>query len=125
MEIMKRLPMELRYYIIPYAYNIQNKELLMDIKTYLNDFSIVESFYFFDYNDHILLYDILLYLTNINNLNILTRYCVNININFKKILNTQLIHQYNKPRLLKIIWGLLTRTERTEFINIFILEEED
>jgi len=125
MEIMKRLPMELRYYIIPYAYNIQNKELLMDIKTYLNDFSIVESFYFFDYNDHILLYDILLYLTNINNLNILTRYCVNININFKKILNTQLIHQYNKPRLLKIIWGLLTRTERTEFINIFILEKEN
>ena len=125
MEIMKRLPMELRYYIIPYAYNIQNKELLMDIKTNLNDFSLVESFYFFDYNDHILLYDILLYLTNINKLNILNRYCVNVHINFKKTLNTQIIHQYNKPRLLKIIWGLLTRTERTEFINTFILEEDN
>ena len=125
MEIMKRLPMELRYYIIPYAYNIQNKELLMDIKTNLNEFSLVESFYFFDYNDHILLYDILLYLTNINKLNILNRYCVNVNINFKKTLNTQIIHQYNKPRLLKIIWGLLTITERTEFINTFILEEDN
>lgn len=123
MEIMKRLPMELRYYTIPYAYNTQKKELLMDIKSYLNDFSIVETFYIFDYNDHILFYDILLYLTSINKLDILTRYCVNNTIKFKRELDTEIIHNYNKNRLMKIIWGLLTRTERTEFINTFILEE--
>lgn len=120
---MKRLPMELRYYTIPYAYNTQKKELLMDIKSYLNDFSIVENFYIFDYNDHILFYDILLYLTSINKLDILTLYCVDNTINIKRELHTEMIHNYNKKRLMKIIWGLLKIRERTEFINTFILEE--
>ena len=53
------LPLELRLWcIIPYTYQLQNKELLRDIRTYHTDKNILDNVYGTQYNNNILLNDL-------------------------------------------------------------------
>ena len=45
-----RLPHEIiDNHIMPYAYNLQPKELLLDIRTFVSDFSLISSVYHTQY----------------------------------------------------------------------------
>jgi hypothetical protein len=95
-------------HIMPYTYNVQNKELLYDIKNFVEDLNLIENCYLFDYN-YIMLYRDLVgfYEYKFNN-----RYCDFINEINKKYI-----------KAVRIIWGILTPKLRTEFINKYILED--
>jgi len=123
-------------HIIPYTYQLQPKRLLSDIRSFVNDYALVESIYMTQFNAHILLHDLLRF-CHINlypsygmeNLfdSILRRnylisgkseeYLINIvRLNFHRNVEPQ------PERKIKFIWGLLTRQERTEFINRYLLD---
>lgn len=144
-----RLPLELRLWcIIPYTYNLQNKELLRDIRTYHTDKNILDNVYSTLYNKNILLHDLkqfclLTYVpfyisvTNpkeVNNIPIddlplcftlWRRYYGN-----KKLDNIEILQKMAPflttyittiSRKVHFIFGLLTVEERTQFIERYIL----
>jgi hypothetical protein len=145
--IVKYLPMELRLFcIIPYTYSLQNRELTCDIRTYKNDTELLDVVYNTRYNDTILLRDlknfcqiddiytdpICLYVVDeadIRSLplcfSIWKRYCLNYNLINSELYN-KIIHFDNTDTSIRrknmFIWGLFTPTERTIFINAYILE---
>jgi len=123
-------------HIIPYTYQAQPRRLLYDIRSFVNDYALVESIYMTQFNSHILLHDLLTF-CHINlypsygmaNLfdSILRRhylisgkseeYLINIvRLNFHRNVEVR------TERKIKFIWGLLTRQERTEFINRYLLD---
>jgi hypothetical protein len=85
-------------HIIPYTYQIQPRELLIDIISFQKDFDLIDTLYAFDYNYQILLNDLLFYF---NDKKFKTKTCIKTKIKTK----------------IKFIWGLLTVYERTRFIN--------
>jgi hypothetical protein len=85
-------------HIIPYTYQIQPRELLIDIISFQKDFDLIDTLYAFDYNYQILLNDLLFYF---NDKKFKTKTCLKTKIKTK----------------IKFIWGLLTVYERTRFIN--------
>lgn len=122
-------------HILPYTYQIKPKDLLLDIKTFQEDFEIIKNIYAYSYNYSILLYD-LLWFCNSN-----VFIYQHISKKFKKILMRHyVLSNYTNNRLnffayenfhgtkkhakimqmTKFLWGLLTRFERTRFINIHI-----
>jgi len=128
----KVLPIDIINYIIPYTYNIQKKELLIDIKNYNNTKTKLYNTYYNYYivelgeeepeDKNWIINDLFRYLNNYQVLetkyskytyDIFTRntYIVNIEKymeNFeKKTVNTQI----------NIIWGLFTIEERNLFCN--------
>ena len=151
-----RLPLDLRLWcIIPYTYQLQNKELLRDIRTYQTDLNLLDNTYGVQYTDSILLYDLmrfcefqlihsyntLLVYEEINNIDInelpncfeiwkrhySTKYNNNIDL-YKQLVG--FITRYSSQtemravvsRKIKFIFGLLTVEERTEFIEMYILD---
>ena len=55
--LLKLLPSDIIInHIIPYTYQIQPSELLLDIVSFQKDFDLIDNFYAFDYNYHILLH---------------------------------------------------------------------
>jgi hypothetical protein len=81
-------------HIIPYTYQTQTKNLLLDIISFKKDFDIIKNIYTFDYNFNILLQDLLLFYEDELDL-------------FLSISNLT-----NKK-----LWGLLSISQRTHFIN--------
>ena len=135
-ELLKLLPTDIMInHIIPYTYSIQPKILLFDIRSFYQDLSLVEIVYFIDYNNYMLLNDLIIFsnsnigrdLCTLGQYNILLR---NITLQYKPqeyldyyILNV--FHNYSKKNAnskIKMIWGLLTPIERTRFINKYVLE---
>ena len=129
-----RLPHEIiDNHIMPYAYNLQPKELLLDIRTFVSDFSLISSVYHTQYNDLVLLNDLESLVDYIdentitNSLQssiVLSRLCENRNqitskISFLKQKNV------NTARKTRLLWGLFTPRERTLFFNRFIIEDLD
>jgi hypothetical protein len=109
-RFISNLPIELVNHIITYTYNIQSKDLLLDIRSYIIDYSILENYYNVEYNGCILLYDLFLFcnkgkfpLTN----------------KFKNSINN---HSFDNK--IRFLWGLLTPLERTRFINEYIIDDE-
>lgn len=109
--------------ILPYTYLPQPKELLADIRSFVVDYRIVSNVYSFDFNDEILMTD----LVNFCMVQYFTSQ------QYKLISNMPAIDMYlqteyysnsnveNKTRISRLIWGLLTIEERTRFINQYIL----
>lgn len=139
-KLIDRLPFDVIVnHILPYTYNPQPKNLLLDIRSYVNDYAFVESFYMTQYNEFVLLHDLKKYCGAY-----LPPYCGMYN-NFYSILrrhlgiknqseaalinmvmnNFQRNLEINTERKVKFVWGLLTPTERTDFINNFILMDDD
>jgi hypothetical protein len=138
-KLMQKLPLEIIVNnIAPYIYLKQDKYLLNDIRSYYNETRFLENLYYSEFNDSILLYDLL-------------RFCnrgqvhsADINDTFETILrrNSILLKKdkefltsyrlrnfvnsmgHNPRRKIKFLWGLLTPIERNVFINrvLFNLE---
>jgi len=131
LEYNKRIPLAVIHkHIIPYTYTPQPKQLLRDIRSNVNDYTLVESLYFTLYNEDILLTDLLAYhkspvrLVAIIMRHILYKYCDSADV-YKMILNTYHT-RYNTSiiRNIRCIWGLMTPEERTDFINTHVLCDE-
>lgn len=109
--------------ILPYTYLPQPRELLADIRSFVVDYRIVSNVYSFDFNDEILMTD----LVNFCMVQYFTSQ------QYKLISNMPAIDMYlqteyysnsnveNRTRISRLIWGLLTIEERTRFINHYIL----
>jgi hypothetical protein len=147
-EKIHRLPLELRLWcIIPYTYQLQNKELLRDIRTYRTDMNILDNIYGVQYTDSILLYDLkrfcqfplihtvrnILVEEEINNIDINNlpkcfkiwkrhySYQYSNNMDLYAQLFRFLTRQITISRKINFIFGLLTVLERTQFIEMYIL----
>ena len=145
-----RLPLELRLWcIIPYTYQLQNKELLRDIRTYRTDKNILDNVYGTQYNNNILLHDlkqfcllteIPLYIVldnpdEVNNISIedlplcftiWSRYSVNQQLDNVELMNEMIPFITSRidsslSRKIHFIFGLLTVEERNHFIERYIL----
>ena len=147
----QNLPLELRLWcIIPYTYQLQNKELLRDIRTYHTDKNILDNVYGTQYNNNILLHDlkqfcllteIPLYIVlynpdEVNNVSIedlplcftiWSRYYANQQLDNVKLMNEMI--PFITSRIdsslyskIQFIFGLLTVEERTQFIERYILD---
>jgi len=123
-------------HIIPYTYQVQPRRLLYDIRSFVNDYSFVESIYMTQFNAHILLNDLLRFcyinvspsygIENIFEKVLRRHYCISgkseecliniVRLNFHRNVKVQ------TERKIKFIWGLLTRQERTQFINKYLLD---
>lgn len=120
-----RLPREIiDNHIMPYAYNLQPKELLLDIRTFVSDFSLISSVYHTQYNDLVLLNDLESITNSLQSSIMFSRLYGNRNqitskISFFKQKNV------NTVRKTRLLWGLFTPRERTLFFNQFILEDLD
>jgi hypothetical protein len=148
-----RLPLELRLWcIIPYTYQLQNKKLLRDIRTYRTDKNILDNVYGTRYNNYILLHDLKqycqipqlpLYIVHdnqdeINNIpiddlpdcfRIWKRYYANQQLDNIELMNKMMLFLTTRinsstSRKIHFIFGLLTVEERTQFIENFILDEQ-
>lgn len=136
MELISKLPTDIVNRIIPYTYNIQNKELLEDIIHYNNSLTkIIKIYkksiwcplpqYFYNKTNTPyrtgLLFDLCTYTylngqMYIGNINIWSR---SITFNkFKDYKNQNHFDCTYKMRKIKIIWGLMTIQERENFIKI-------
>ena len=147
----QNLPFELRLWcIIPYTYQLQNKELLRDIRTYHTDKNILDNVYGTQYNNNILLHDlkqfcllteIPLYIVldnpdEVNNISIedlplcftiWSRYYANQQLDNVKLMNEMIPFITSRidsslSRKIQFIFGLLTVEERTQFIERYILD---
>ena len=147
----QNLPLELRLWcIIPYTYQLQNKELLRDIRTYHTDKNILDNVYGTQYNNNILLHDlkqfcllteIPLYIVldnpdEVNNISIedlplcftiWSRYYANQQLDNVKLMNEMIPFITSRidsslSRKIQFIFGLLTVEERTQFIERYILD---
>ena len=139
-KLIDRLPFDVIVnHILPYTYNPQPKNLLLDIRSYVNDYALVESVYITQYNEFVLLHDLKKYCgaylnpyfgMNNNFYSILRRHVNIIYQSEETLINTvrnnfQRNLEINTERKVKFVWGLLTPTERTDFINNFIIMDDD
>jgi len=124
--------------IVPYTYQLQNKKHLIDVRSFYADYEVLKCFQHYDYNDTIVLNDIIRYC----NSNIAPIY--DIEIKYEQILRRNLFYKNktkneirehifndfhnhlleNTERKILFFWGLLTPSERSEFINDYYLLDE-
>jgi len=123
-------------HILPYTYKLQPIKFLNDIRSFVTDYSLIESIYMTQFNEIILLHDLLRFLyinispsygiENIFDTVLRRHFCLK-NKNEEFLINIVIIcfHRnidINIERKIKIIWGLLRPNERTQFINKYIIE---
>ena len=110
-NIIKKLPIELVNIIIPYTYNVQDKQLLLDIKSFSKDIELIKSVYYTQYNEHVLLFDLLqflyLYKNEIKNTykHLTKLHVSNLYYKYNKI--------HNKSRIINLIISFLSPLHRT------------
>jgi hypothetical protein len=126
-------------HILPYTYSPQPQKLLADIRSYVHDYGCIDNMYLYDYNYAILLNDLLMYCNNkkrpIYEMDLMFSLILFRHFKLSKYNSADLqyfvyFHFYkNTPnaesRKIKFLWGLLTPQERTEFINTYILLEDE
>jgi hypothetical protein len=141
---MKYLPYYLVHRcIIPYTYELQPKQLMLDVRSFSTDFSILDNVYACNYTSSIMFNDIVHYC------DVIHRRTDNVDVNYRMpkcmqilrrfislqskddtyIQNLAICNQVNRSpknytRHSRFIWGLLTPSERTEFINEYVLDDE-
>ena len=134
-NLIRRLPNDIIInHKIPYTYSIQPKAFLFDIRSYHSDLSIVENVYFIDYNNYMLLNDLIIFcnsnigreMCRIGQYTIMQRsfmlWSKSQEFIDKYILDKLHTNRKNKPSSkVKFLWGLLTPLERTRFINKYVL----
>lgn len=118
-------------HVIPYTYLPQSKILLHNIRNYKQDMNLIEDIYFTQYNEFILLVDLLgfyNYYMNTKNINERLQALLKRHIMLKNkdvIELNQIMISCIKPsmrkRSVKLIWGLMMPDERNIFINDYIL----
>jgi hypothetical protein len=126
-------------HIIPYTYSPQPNKLLCDIRSYVHDYGYIDNMYLYDYNYAILLNDLLMYCNNRKQpiYEMESRFALILFRNFKLSKYNSAELQYfvyfrfykNTPNAeqqkIKFLWGLMNQSERTDFINTYILLDEE
>ena len=133
-SLVQKLPYEIKMKIIPYTYNVQSRELLLDIRSFYNDFQTVMDCYYIHYNERILLHDLHVYCTNnliefkdSHYMVIPNEYLINNIFQASLFVNNRLYNNHTLDEIrikVRLMWGLLGPLHRTRFINKYILEEE-
>lgn len=118
-------------HIIPYTHLPQSKELLRDIRNYTQDIKLIEDVYLTQYNEFILLTDLLLfhgYNVNVNYISnslgsLMSQYVMLKQKDMIELNNYMVIikHPTRRKRSIKFLWGLMSPEERTKFINDYVL----
>lgn len=139
--IFNKLPKEIiREKIIPYTYKFVKKDLLFDIRSFKKDYDLIDSIYSYSYKDIILLNDLEKCIRKIDNNN--TMLSIMENHSYKPFFSRHFIlknkcfgyisiwqkHFFDTKKninsKIRMIWGLMTPSERTYFFNLYILVEE-
>lgn len=113
-------------HIMPFIYEPQPKNLMSDIRSFYTDFHLLDNYNYY-YNKYCLYNDILDFI-NLENLLIRHYNCKNYtayHLSFYIAFNfytRRIKNVYNKNRML---WGLMTPTERTRFINEYIIDIDE
>ena len=98
-KLIDKLPFDVIInHILPYTYNPQPNNLLIDIRSYYADYKLVESVYMTQHNEWILLHDLIKF----------CRHCINpyryVDNKFKKILRRHfIIANQSEENLINII----------------------
>lgn len=125
------LPMDVViHHILPYLVQPQSKELLQDIRSYVVDYNILQNVYLYEYNYSVLYHDLcsfcVVFSRRPHARTIVSRH-VMCKTDVAIIKTIQYIHNRSNSgtdaQKIKFLWGLLTPTERTDFINKMIIEE--
>ncbi len=145
-NIMKFLPYYLVHRcVIPYTYELQSKPLLADIRSFNRDYNMLENTYLVMYNSRILYNDLVFFcnnktydLTNVYDLASISQRYIHILrrfITYKYKNDDEISNLVNRVRTnikpyeflsrARLLWGLLTPSERTEFINKHILPDDN
>jgi hypothetical protein len=139
-QLWKKIPVDIFINnIIPYTYQIHDTKLLNDIRNFYNDYRMIINYYFFDLNEYCLLVDIISFCTNelfnnrlINKTKLmLFIYFLDRNIIFKNmplgkkcdfIKSNLYFNLHTKIEMkIKLLFTLLTPSERARFINEYII----
>jgi hypothetical protein len=100
MEKLKIIPTDIfNQIIMPFTYNVQNKNLLKDIKSYTSTRIILDDFYLFEYNYSILLTDLM---------------------GFFDIHCVHMRNRYKISSYVNILWGKTSPKKRLQFLRFFI-----
>ena len=126
---MNKLPKDLIYnHIVPFTYQLQDKNHLLDIRSFVSDYNILEHFYFCNYSSIILLNDLQIFIYDSNKY-IFSRFKKMKNKTKLQVCKYEILFFNNKTdntdRKVKLLWGILTPFERTCFINKFIIDKFD
>jgi hypothetical protein len=138
-DLFKKIPLDvMKNNILPFTYLKQSPELLLDIRSFHTDFSILDHCYSYHYNYIVLMHDLICFCnrSRIPDYNMNDYFGQLLKRMFKMkdweygLLNVfvfRLFHRdvMNHPlRKIRFIWGLLTPIERTRFINMYVIEDE-
>ena len=133
-----RLPLDVvMNHILPFTYQTQSRELLADIRSCVNDYNFLENWYDVEYNDQVLLYDLIEFCNqgtfSTGNFNLMYIEIVRRHIKYTTASITELqyflLHNISTnvddatEKKIRFLWGLLTSRERTDFINKYIIEQ--
>ena len=111
-----------------YSFAPQIKALLRDIKSYKTDINMIENLYDTAFNDSILLGDLIRYCNTdaAKHEKILRNHIMFNNISNQKLsqitLQAENTPRENCRRKSRFYWGVMSPEQRTDFINIYILE---
>jgi len=101
-------------HISPYTYEPKPPKHLLDIRTFVSDYSMIEGYYMTMMNEHILLHDLIEY----------CKYNVELS-KFIEIYTRYLYKNENKETKIRIILGKMAPNERTQFINDYIIIDDN
>ena len=127
MAIFGYLPEEIIInHIMPFVYHPQPKNLMSDIRSFYTDFHLFDNYSYY-YNTYCLYNDILDFI-NLENLLLRHYNCKNLSgydlsfYVFSNFYTIRIKNVYSKNRML---WGLMTPTERTRFINEYVIDIDE
>jgi hypothetical protein len=138
-KLLNKLPMDvILNHILPYTYLPQHPKLMMDVRSFYADYTILENAYTYDFNYDVLIYDLICFCNHSR----IPSY--NMHKCFGKILNRMfkmekwpysrcnnfvftVFHRdviLNPHRKIRFLWGMLNPRERTAFINHYVIEDD-
>ena len=134
-KLLDLLPMDvILNNIIPFTYNPQPKRLLIDVRSFYNDFSTIDNMYLYDLNYDVLIYDLLCFCNKTHvpsyNMreqfgNLLKRSYMLKSFGYSELNYLVFLIFYRNIisfplRKIRFLWGLLKPKERAIFINKFL-----
>lgn len=117
--------------LLPFTYCPQSKELMTDVRSYVIDYRIVECIYSLHFNSSILMTDLIgfcfyrRHFDTDDDVTIHQRQLLYKIPPIKRLMRTGFFTKMDEDtcsRISRTIWGILTREQRTRFINVYILQ---
>ena len=117
--------------LLPFTYCPQSKELMADVRSYVIDYRIIDGIYSLHFNSSILMTDLIgfcfyrrRFYTD-DDVTIRQRQLLYQIPPIKRLIRTGFFTRMEEDtcsRISRTIWGILTREQRTRFINVYILK---